>query len=130
MDGEKVKPIMEELKGIREKVRHTRTMNRRLHSIPFRKIQSYISYKSMELGFKPKFINAKNTSKTCPTCGKTNKPNGHTFKCEQCSFQADRHIVAAWNIADKLPMCRPLPLAAKATHEALKAEVERIVIKS
>jgi transposase len=48
---------------------------------------------------------------------------------KKCGFQADRHLVAAWNIA-KLPMCRPLPLAAKAINEALKAKVERIVIKS
>jgi len=36
---------------------------------------------------------------------------------------------AAWNIAAKHPMCRPPPLAAKAVHEAFKAETERIVIK-
>ncbi|MCS7116104.1 MAG: transposase [Nitrososphaerota archaeon] len=130
VDEEEVKPIMEELKGIREKVHYTKIMNRRLHTIPFRKIQFYISYKSMELGFKPEFINAKNTSKTCPICGETSKPNGHVFKCKRCGFQAGRHFVAAWNIANKLPMCRPLPLAAKAIDEALKAEVERIVIKS
>jgi transposase len=65
----------------------------------------------------------------CPICGELNKPNGHIYKCRKCSFQADRHIVAAWNIAAKPPMCHPPQLAAKATHEALKAEVEWIVIK-
>ena len=45
---EKVIPVMEELKGIRERIRYGKRMNRRLHSIPFRKIQFYISYKSME----------------------------------------------------------------------------------
>ncbi|MEM2331132.1 MAG: transposase, partial [Candidatus Jordarchaeales archaeon] len=104
-----------------------RVMNRRLHSIPFRRIQFYISYKGMELGFKPETVDAKNTSKTCPMCGGLNKPNGHVFKCRRCGFQADRHFVAAWNIAMKLLMCRPLPLAAKATDEF--KEVERIVIK-
>jgi len=44
-------------------------------------------------------------------------------------FQADRHLIAAWNIAAKLLMRRPLPLAAKAIYEAFKAEVEQIVIK-
>jgi hypothetical protein len=37
--------------------------------------------------------------------------------------------IAAWNIAVKLQVCLPSPLAAKATQETLKAEVERIVIK-
>ncbi|MEM4675372.1 MAG: zinc ribbon domain-containing protein [Nitrososphaerota archaeon] len=124
---ENARPVMEELTHIRERIRYGRVMNRRLHSIPFRKIQLYISYKSMEHGFKPETVDAKNTSRTCPICGEISKPNGHVFKCRRCGFQSDRHLVAAWNIAMKLPMCRPLPLAAKATNE-LK-EVEWIVIK-
>jgi len=123
---EKVKPVMEKLKNMRERIKYGRRMNRRLHSIPFRKIQSYISYKSIEKGYKPDYVDAKNTSRVCPICGELNKPNGHIYKCKKCGFQADRHIVATWNIATKLQMCRPLPLAAKATH---KAKVERIVIK-
>ncbi|MEM3512245.1 MAG: transposase, partial [Candidatus Jordarchaeales archaeon] len=125
---ENVKPVMEELTHIRERIRYGRVMNRRLHSIPFRRIQFYISYKGMEHGFKPETVDAKNTSKTCPMCGEISKPNGHVFKCRKCGFQADRHFVAAWNIVMKLLMCRSLPLAAKATDEF--KEVERIVIKS
>ncbi|MEM3868768.1 MAG: transposase [Candidatus Jordarchaeales archaeon] len=124
---ENVKPVMEELTHIRERIRYGRVMNRRLHSMPFRRIQFYISYKGMEHGFKPETVDAKNTSRMCPMCGGL-KPNGHVFKCRRCGFQADRHFVAAWNIAMKLLMCRPLPLAAKATDEF--KEVERIVIKS
>ena len=59
-----------------------------------------------------------------------NKPNGHAYIYKKCGLQADRHLVAAWNIAAKLPMCRPSPLAAKAINEALKAKVELIAIKS
>ncbi|MEM3833413.1 MAG: transposase [Thermoprotei archaeon] len=120
---ENVKPVMEKLKGIRERIRYGRKMNRRLHAMPFRKIQSYISYKSMELGFNPEMVNAKSTSRTCPMCGELSKPNGHAFKCRKCGFQADRHLVAAWNIAMRLSMCRPLPLAAKALNEPLEIEV-------
>ncbi len=123
VNEEKVIPVMERLINIREKIRYGRVMNRRLHSIPFRKVQEYISYKSMEYGFEREFVKAKNTSKKCPICGEINKPNGHVFKCKKCGFQADRHIVAAWNIAVKLPMCRPLPLAAKAFNEPLIIEV-------
>jgi len=126
---EGVKPVIEELKDIREKIRYGKRMNRRLHSMPFRKIHFSITYKSMERGYKPEYVEAKNTSKMCPICGELNKPNGQVFKCKRCGFQADRHLVAAWNIATKLQMCRPLPSAAKAIYEAFKAEVERIVIK-
>jgi len=38
---ENVKPVMEELTDIREKIRYGRKMNRRLHNMPFRKIQFY-----------------------------------------------------------------------------------------
>jgi putative transposase len=120
---ENVKPVMEKLKNIRRRIKYGRMMNRRLHSIPFRKIQSYITYKSVELGYVPEFVEAKNTSRMCPICGELNKPNGHVFKCKRCCFQADRHLVAAWNIAAKLPMCRPSPLAAKAINEPLTIEV-------
>ncbi|MEM3750158.1 MAG: transposase [Candidatus Jordarchaeales archaeon] len=125
---ENARPVMEDLTHIRGRIRYGRVMNRRLHNMPFRRIQFYISYKGMEHGFKPETVNAENTSRTCTMCGEISKPNGHVFKCRWCGFQADRHLVAAWNIARR-SMCRPLPLAAKATHEAL-AEVERIVIKN
>jgi len=125
---ENVKPVMEKLKNIRRRIKYGRMMNRRLRNIPFRKIQSYITYKSVELGYEPEFVEAKNTSRMCPVCGELNKPNGHVFKCKRCGFQADRHLVAAWNIAAKLPMCRPSPLAAKAIHEAFKAEMEGMKI--
>jgi IS605 OrfB family transposase len=114
---------------IRKRIKYGKRMNRRLHSIPFRKIQSTTSYKSVERGYKPETVEAKNTSKTCPICGELNKPNGHVFNCRRCGLQADKHLVAAWNIAAKHPMCRPPPLAAKAIDEALKAEMERVVIK-
>ncbi|MBC7113154.1 MAG: IS200/IS605 family element transposase accessory protein TnpB [Candidatus Methanomethyliales bacterium] len=123
VDEEKVIPVMERLKDIRKRIKYGRRMNRRLHNMPFRKIQTYISYKSMEYGFEREFVKAKNTSKKCPICGGLSKPNGHVFKCKKCDFKADRHLVAAWNIANKLQMCRPLPLAAKALYEPLIIEV-------
>jgi len=62
---ENVKPVMEELKDIR--------MTSRLHSIPFRKTQSTIPYKSVERGYKPETVEAKNTSKTCSICGELSR---------------------------------------------------------
>ena len=125
---EKAKPVMEDLKNMRKKMKYSKRMNRRLHNMPFKKLQSQIFYKSIEKGYKPETIDAKNTSKTCPICGELNKPNGHVFNCKRCGLQADRHLVAAWNIAAKPPMCRPSPLAAKAINEALKAEMEEMKI--
>ncbi len=53
-------------------------------------------------------------------CGELSKPNGHVYKCRGCGFQADRHLIAAWNIAAKLPMWGALPLSPKAAYETLK----------
>jgi putative transposase len=86
--------------------------------MPFKKIQFLISYKSIERGYKPEYVDARNTSRVCPICGELNKPNGHIYKCKKCGFQADRYLVAAWEITAELPMCRPSPLTAKATQEA------------
>jgi len=64
----------------------------------------------------------------CPICDELNKPNGHLFNCKKCVFQADRHLVAALNIAANPPMHRSPPLAAKAIDEALKAVMEDMKI--
>ncbi len=124
IEEEHVKPVMEKLKNIRDKIDYGRKMNRRLHAMPFRKIQSYISYKAMERGFNSEMVDAKNTSRRCPICGELNKPNGHVFKCRRCYFQADRHLVAAWNIAMKRSMWGALPLPPKALDEPLIIEVK------
>ncbi|MBS7609231.1 IS200/IS605 family accessory protein TnpB-related protein, partial [Candidatus Bathyarchaeota archaeon] len=94
---ENIKPAIESLTNLRENIQYSKKMNRRLHSMPFRKIQFYISYKAMEYGFKPEIVKAKNTSKskTCPTCGELNKPNGHFFKCKNV---ASKLIGTQWQL--------------------------------
>ncbi len=125
---ERVRPVMEDLRGIRERIDYGRVLNRRLHSMPFRRIQFYIAYKSVERGYRPVYVDPENSSRACPICGAVNKPNGHAYKCGKCGLQADRHQVAAWNLATRHPMWGALPLPPKAT-EASWAEVERVVIK-
>ncbi|MEM2696288.1 MAG: zinc ribbon domain-containing protein [Thermoproteota archaeon] len=71
----------------------------------FRGIRFYVAYKAMERGFKHGIVDARNTSKTCPTCCESNKLNGYVFRCRKCSLQADKHLPAAWNIAMK-PLMR------------------------
>jgi len=74
---------MEKLTNIKERIRYGRKINIRLHSIPFRKVQFYVAYKSAENGFKSEYVKAKNTSRTCPICGELSKPNGHVFECKR-----------------------------------------------
>jgi len=126
---ENVYPILENLKNIRKRIKYGKKLNRRLHSMPFNKIQSYIIYKSKEYGYDYEKINAKNTSRICPICGEINKPNGHIFCCKKCGIESDRHLIASWNIALKSSMWGALPFPPKATYELFNSEVEQIVIK-
>lgn len=45
--GEEVKPVIEEVRNIRERM-CGRKINGRLHTMPFKKVQSYITYKSRD----------------------------------------------------------------------------------
>ncbi len=58
--------IMEKLKGIRRRFKYGRTLNRRLHSWNFRRLQFYIDYKAKLNGLPVVYLNPKNTSSLCP----------------------------------------------------------------
>jgi len=60
---------MEKLTNISEKMRCGRRMNRRPHSILFRKTQFYIAYKSMELGLKTRLRRARYVAESVSLVG-------------------------------------------------------------
>ncbi|MEM3905310.1 MAG: transposase [Nitrososphaerota archaeon] len=96
-----VTPILEKLKGLSynaTKNKYAKRRNRKVSFLPYRKIQDFIEYKMAWHGYKTHYVSAKNTSKTCPRCGRLSKTNGQVFKCEGCGFMADRHFVACINI--------------------------------
>jgi len=96
--------VMEELNGIRNKVKVRKEQKWILHSWAFRKLQQYIEYKALERGIPVVYINAKNTSITCPRCGYIDKRNRRTqslFRCVKCGFQHNADMVGAINIANK-----------------------------
>ncbi|MEM1607397.1 MAG: transposase, partial [Candidatus Bathyarchaeia archaeon] len=96
-----VSPILEKLKGLSYNAtrnKYAKRKNRKVSSLPYRKIQRFIEYKMAWHGYKTHHVSARNTSKTCPRCGRLSKTNGQVFKCESCGFEADRHFVACINI--------------------------------
>ncbi|MBS7612019.1 transposase [Candidatus Bathyarchaeota archaeon] len=120
--------ILEDLKNMRRRIKYSRRMNRRLHSLPFRKLQSYIEYKAHSASLPVIHVDAKYTSSLCPICGGRLASNGHRLlKCE-CGFEGDRDIIACLNMLKRNPRCGEPPLPPKATYEAL-AEVEDLVAK-
>jgi putative transposase len=58
--------IMEDFKGMRKRVNKGRTLNRRLHSWNFRKLQSCIEYKAKLEGLPVVYVNPKGDFKPMP----------------------------------------------------------------
>jgi putative transposase len=116
---------MEDLKGIRKRINYGRMLNRRLHSWNFRRLQFYVEYKAKLEGLPVVYVSPRGTSSLCPVCGGRLAMNGHRrMKCK-CEYEGDRDVIACLNML----RMRGAPLPLKAINEALKAEVERIVIK-
>jgi putative transposase len=90
--------VMEDLKGIRERINRGKKLNRRLHSWNFRKLQFYIDYKARLEGLPVVYVNPAGTSSTCPICGGKLAPNGYRRMRCQCGYENDRDITACLNL--------------------------------
>jgi len=126
-----VKPciVFEDLKEMRDSIDYGTRMNRRLHSLPFRKLREFITYKAAFRGIPSDEINPEYTSQECSLteCGHTTRSNRNKkrFKCVVCGRQdhADRN--AAINIAKKglqklnrdVPALNSLPTVRKVSFE-------------
>lgn len=90
---------IENLKGLRRR-KVGRRHRKRLHKWAYRDLISKIVYKAKLNGVPIKFVDPRNTSRTCSRCGYTGgRVNGRWFKCPKCGFQLDRDLNAARNIA-------------------------------
>jgi putative transposase len=92
---------LEDLKGIRTRVRARRSQRAQLHSWSFFQLRSFICYKAQRVGVLVVLVNPQNTSRRCPTCGhtdKANRPNQSTFCCVSCGCAGHADTIAAENI--------------------------------
>ena len=97
--------VMEDLNGIRNRFKGSKRLNRRFHSLPFRKLQKIIEYKANLEGIEVRCLTRKetrNTSKMCHRCGHVAQVKGRTFKCPRCRMEYDRDLNACINIAHAL----------------------------
>ncbi|MBV8883033.1 MAG: transposase [Chroococcidiopsidaceae cyanobacterium CP_BM_RX_35] len=85
-------------------------MNQRLHSWSFGKFRELLTYKAQLAGIQVALQNEKDTSKTCPKCGKKHKPHSRLYKCRSCGFKFDRDGVGAINIRSKYLGCLGVPV--------------------
>ncbi|MEM3258721.1 MAG: transposase, partial [Thermoproteota archaeon] len=92
--------ILEDLKNIKEKVlRKSKENNRKLSKWNARTFQFMLEYKLLWNGLPVKYVNPKNSSKTCPLCsGSMASYLGRLMKCEECNIILDRDVVAVLNL--------------------------------
>jgi len=97
--------VMENLNGIRSNFKKSKKLNKRFHSLPFRKLQTIIEYKALLEGIEVRYLTKKetrNTSKTCHRCGHVAQVKGRLFRCTKCGMEYDRDLNACINIAHAL----------------------------
>ncbi|MFI2649963.1 RNA-guided endonuclease InsQ/TnpB family protein [Micromonospora fulviviridis] len=93
---------LEDLTGIRDRVRLRRPQRVTLHSWAFNQLDRLIAYKAARAGIRVVHVDPAYTSQACSSCGhiaKANRPNQSTFRCTSCGFAEHADVNAARNIA-------------------------------
>jgi putative transposase len=102
--------VLEELKGIRARIRARRPQRAILHSWAFAKLGAFLLYKATLAGVPVIFVDPRNTSRECSACGhidKANRPSQSKFSCLACGFTANADLNAARVIAGRGAVNRP-----------------------
>jgi putative transposase len=80
---------LENLVGIRARITVRKPHRATLASWSFGQLRAFVAYKARRAGVPVAFVDARNTSRTCPACGhvaKENRPNQRTFLCVSCGL--------------------------------------------
>ncbi|MCW3842927.1 transposase [Micromonospora yasonensis] len=95
---------LENLRGIRDRVRLRRPQRVTLHSWAFHQLGRFVAYKATRSGVALVHVDPAYTSQGCSACGhiaKANRPNQSTFRCTSCGFAEHADVNAARNIATR-----------------------------
>jgi putative transposase len=95
---------LEDLGGIRQRVRLRKPQRVTLHSWAFHQLGQFIEYKARRAGVPLVYVNPAYTSQTCANCGhidKKNRVDQATFICRNCGVVAHADRNASHNIARK-----------------------------
>jgi putative transposase len=93
---------VEQLGGIRERVRLRKPQRAALHSWAFAQLGGFLAYKSKQAGVAFVAVDPAYTSQTCHVCGwvdKRNRRSQAAFECGRCRFVGHADHNAAINIA-------------------------------
>lgn len=92
---------LEDLHGIRSRVRARKPQRATLSSWSFAQLRSFLEYKAKMAGVRVIFVDPRNSSRTCPACGhcaKENRLHQATFVCLSCGLAGLADYIAALNI--------------------------------
>jgi IS605 OrfB family transposase len=111
---------LEELHGIRDRVRLHRHQRATQSSWPFHQLERHITYKARRAGVPVLLVDARYTSQMCPRCkhtSRSNRPTRDSFSCRRCGLAGPADVVAAVNIRNRARRAWvlvnvPLPAAA------------------
>ncbi|MER6277640.1 transposase [Streptomyces sp900105245] len=95
---------LEQLKGIRQRVRLRKPQRVALHSWAFAQLGDFIVYKAKRAGVPLVFVDPSYTSQTCAECGhvdKRNRVDQRLFICRKCGVVAHADRNASHNIATR-----------------------------
>jgi IS605 OrfB family transposase len=95
---------VEELDGIRGRVRLRRDQRATLSSWPFHQLGQHLAYKAKRAGVPFVEVDARHTSQRCPRCGHTeraNRPDRDHFRCRRCGLAGPADHVAGVNVRDR-----------------------------
>jgi putative transposase len=95
---------LEDLKGIRARIRARKPQRTHLHRWAFADLRQKISYKGQQVGIPVVFVSPRYTSQMCASCGnidQRNRPAQSVFRCTSCGHAAHADVNAAINIAAK-----------------------------
>ncbi|MFE4848857.1 RNA-guided endonuclease InsQ/TnpB family protein, partial [Streptomyces sp. NPDC056689] len=95
---------LEELKGIRQRVRLRKPQRVTFHSWAFAQLGDFIVYKAKRAGVPLVYVDPAYTSQTCAECGhvdKHNRVDQGLFICRGCGVVAHADRNASHNIAHK-----------------------------
>lgn len=100
---------LENLQGIRDRVRLRSSQRATLHSWAFYQLRQYITYKAALAGMVVVAVDPRNTSRQCARCDYIDKANRRTqsqFLCVSCGCASNADFNAALNIRRRAE-CKP-----------------------
>lgn len=101
---------LEDLHGIRDRVKVRRKQRNRHGGWAFHQMRQMITYKALQAGVRVQIVDPRDTSRTCLSCGhidKKNRKSQSEFECVACGFEGHADVVGARNISSRAAVNQP-----------------------